>query len=151
MPNYTLVFTTQLVLCYPSTNRSLSCFKYDRADRHEFWPSLWLFFSLFLFSPKQRGMKKRKMKSKNRDQKSCLSARSLNIDKDQFKPQIQIKYFPLDKPHWKGMFQSNILFICSSNHTRAKGNREFIIETQSPLQVGHYWMNVRLPYCQLVN
>ena len=23
----------------------------------------------------------------------------LNIDKDQFKPQIQIKYFPLDKPH----------------------------------------------------
>ena len=37
---------------------------------------LWLFFFPFLLIPKKRGKKKRKMNSKNRDFKSCLSARS---------------------------------------------------------------------------
>ena len=49
----------------------------DRAERHDFWPRLWLFYFPFLFPPKIRGKKKRKMNSKNCDQKSFLSARSL--------------------------------------------------------------------------
>ena len=36
-------------------------------------------FLPFLFPPKKRGKKKRRMKSKNRDLKSCLSARSGRI------------------------------------------------------------------------
>ena len=48
----------------------------DQTKRHDFWPRLWLFFSSFLFPPEKRGKKKRIMISKNRDQKSCLSARS---------------------------------------------------------------------------
>jgi hypothetical protein len=44
----------------------------DWAERHNFWPQLWLFFSHFLFPPKKK--KKRRMNGKNRDQKSCLSA-----------------------------------------------------------------------------
>ena len=39
-------------------------------------PRLLLYFSSFLFPPKERGKKKRRLNSKNRDQKSCLSARS---------------------------------------------------------------------------
>ena len=38
---------------------------------------LWLFFSPFLFSPKKRGKRKGEWSSKNRDQKPCLSARSI--------------------------------------------------------------------------
>ena len=44
----------------------------DRAERHD--QRLWLFFSPFLFPPKKE--KRRRMNNKNRDQKSCLSARS---------------------------------------------------------------------------
>ena len=44
----------------------------DRAEGHDFWERLWLFFSPFLFPPKIRGRKN----SKNRDQMSCLSGRS---------------------------------------------------------------------------
>ena len=54
-------------------------FTFDRAERHEFWPRLWLFFSPFLFPPKKRGEKKSRMNSKKRDQKSCLSARSFTF------------------------------------------------------------------------
>ena len=50
--------------------------KNDRAERHDLKSRLWLFFSPFLFPPKIREKKKRRMNSKNRDFKSCLSARS---------------------------------------------------------------------------
>ena len=46
--------------------------KKDRADRHDFWPRLWLFSSPFLFPPRKRGEKKRRMNRKH--QKSCLSS-----------------------------------------------------------------------------
>ena len=46
----------------------------NQSERHDLKTRLWLFFSPFLFPPKERGKKKRRMK--NRDQKSCLSARS---------------------------------------------------------------------------
>ena len=46
---------------------------YDRAERHPFWLRLWFFFSPFLFSPKKEG---KENEQKNRDSKSCLSARS---------------------------------------------------------------------------
>ena len=45
----------------------------DRAERHKFWPRRWLFFPLFS-SLQKRG--KKRMNSKNHDQKSCLSALS---------------------------------------------------------------------------
>ena len=48
----------------------------DRAERHDIRPRLWLSFFPVRFPPKIRGKKKRRMNSKNRDQKSCLSARS---------------------------------------------------------------------------
>ena len=48
----------------------------DRVERHDFWPWIWLFFSHFLFSSKIREKEKRRVVRKNRDQKSCLSARS---------------------------------------------------------------------------
>ena len=50
---------------------------WDRAERHDFWPRLCLLFSSFLFPPKKRGKKKRTINSKNSDQKSHLSARSV--------------------------------------------------------------------------
>ena len=53
----------------------------DQAERHYFCPRLWLFFFPFLFNPKKRGKKKRRMNSKNRDHKSCLSARSDQVPK----------------------------------------------------------------------
>ena len=49
----------------------------DRAERQDFYLRLWLFFSPFLFSPKKRWKRKRRMNSKTRGQKSCLSARSI--------------------------------------------------------------------------
>ena len=49
----------------------------DRAERHDLKSLLWLFYSPFLFPTKKRGKKKRRINSKNRDFKSCLSARSL--------------------------------------------------------------------------
>ena len=48
----------------------------DWAERHDFWPRLMLFFSSFLFPLKKEGRRKEEWDSKNRDQKSCLSARS---------------------------------------------------------------------------
>ena len=51
----------------------------DRAERHEFWPRLCLFFSPFLFPPKKIGIQKMRMNSKNHDQKTCLSAQSINF------------------------------------------------------------------------
>ena len=48
----------------------------DRAERYDFWPRLWLFCSSFLFSPKKKSEEKKENGSKNRDQQSCLSARS---------------------------------------------------------------------------
>ena len=48
----------------------------DRAERHDLKSRLWLFFSPFLFPPKKRVKKKRRMISKNRDFKPNLSARS---------------------------------------------------------------------------
>ena len=38
-----------------------STFKIDRAERHDFRPRLWLFFSTFLFPPNKRRKKKRRM------------------------------------------------------------------------------------------
>ena len=51
----------------------------DRAERHDFWPHFWFFFSPFSSLLTKRGKKKRRMNSKNLDQKACLSARSLWI------------------------------------------------------------------------
>jgi len=51
----------------------------DRAERHDFLPQLWLFFTPFFFPLKKRGKKKERMNTKNRDQKSCLSARSIVV------------------------------------------------------------------------
>ena len=49
----------------------------DPAERHDFWPRLfWLFFYPFPSLLKEVEKKKRRMKSKNPDRKSCLSARS---------------------------------------------------------------------------
>ena len=48
----------------------------DRAESHDLKSRLWLFFSPFLFPPKQRGKKKGRMNCKYREFKSCLSARS---------------------------------------------------------------------------
>ena len=48
----------------------------DRAERHGFLPRLWLLFSPFHFTPKQKREEEKEMNSKNRDKKSCLSARS---------------------------------------------------------------------------
>ena len=45
----------------------------DKAERYDFWPWPWLFFSPFLFHLKKEG---RRMHIKNRAQKACLSARS---------------------------------------------------------------------------
>ena len=47
----------------------------DRAERYALKSRLLLFFSPFLFPPEKEKYK-RKMNSQNRDQKSCLSARS---------------------------------------------------------------------------
>ena len=62
----------------------------DRAERHDFWPPLWLFSSPFLFPPKNRGKKKRRMNSKNLVLKSCLSARSFMIS---FTNSLQFTHF----------------------------------------------------------
>ena len=48
----------------------------DRAERHDLKSRL--FF--ILFPPKKRGKKKRRIYSKNRDFKSCLSARSKKVN-----------------------------------------------------------------------
>ena len=40
---------------------------FDRAERHDFLPRIWLFFSPFLVPPKKRGKKKRRMNGKSRD------------------------------------------------------------------------------------
>ena len=45
----------------------------DRAERHDFLSSPFLLFSFLL---KKRGNKKRRIDSKNRNQKVCLSSRS---------------------------------------------------------------------------
>ena len=49
----------------------------DDPERNDLKSRLWLFFSPFLFHPKKRGEKKRRMNSKNRDFKSCLSKSSV--------------------------------------------------------------------------
>ena len=46
--------------------------------KYGFWSRLWLFFFPFLFPPKKRKEEMR-MNSKNRDQKSCLSALSIYL------------------------------------------------------------------------
>ena len=56
-------------------NFGFKCF--DQTERHYFWARLWLFFFPFLFPPK-KGKKKRRNNGKNRDQKSCLSVRSIS-------------------------------------------------------------------------
>ena len=48
----------------------------DRTERHDLKSRLWLLFSTFLFPPKKRGKKIRRMDSKNRYFKSWLSAPS---------------------------------------------------------------------------
>ena len=48
----------------------------DDPEKHELKSRHWLFFSPFFFPPKKRGKKKRRMNSKNRDFKSCLSGSS---------------------------------------------------------------------------
>ena len=45
----------------------------DDPERHDLKSRLWLLFSPFLFPPKKRGKEKRRLNSKNRDFKSCLS------------------------------------------------------------------------------
>ena len=44
----------------------------DRAERHDLKSRLWLLFSPFLFPPKRRGKKKRRMNSKNRVKSFCM-------------------------------------------------------------------------------
>ena len=43
------------------------CGIYDRAERHDLISRFWLSFSPFLFPPKKRGKKKRRINGKNRD------------------------------------------------------------------------------------
>ena len=74
----------------------LWAFYFDRAEGYDFWPRLWSFFSPFLFPPRKRGKKKRRMNSKNRDQKSCLSARSI-INKSN--PNIYFRGLSIDNKY----------------------------------------------------
>ena len=55
------------VLFLDPTTHSKRTNQIDQAERHDFWPWLWLFFSPFLFPSKKRGKKKRRMNSKNCD------------------------------------------------------------------------------------
>ena len=48
---------------------------WEDTERHDLKPTL-VILNPFLFPPKKRGKKNGRMKSKNRDFKSCLSARS---------------------------------------------------------------------------
>ena len=54
----------------------------DRAERHDFWPRLWLFFPPFIFPPKKKREGKRRMKSKNRDQKAFDGKKGMTFDHD---------------------------------------------------------------------
>ena len=56
----------------------------DRAERHDLKSRPWFFFSPFIFPPKQRGKKKKRMNTKNCDFKSCLFARSFSVKPCQF-------------------------------------------------------------------
>ena len=49
-----------------SKNNKTKVSLFDRAERYDLKSRLWLFLSPFLFPPKNRGMKKGKMNSKNR-------------------------------------------------------------------------------------
>ena len=50
----------------------------DRAERHDFWPQFLLFILLFFFLFLE-GKIKREKNNQSRDQKSCLSARSIYL------------------------------------------------------------------------
>ena len=52
--------------------------RFDRAERHDLNHDFGYSFPLLLF-PKKRGKKKRRMKSKNRDFNSCISAWSKDL------------------------------------------------------------------------
>ena len=51
--------------------------KVDLAERHEFWTRLWILFFPSLL--KKEGRRKGEWISKNRDKRSCLSARSVKF------------------------------------------------------------------------
>ena len=53
----------------------------DRAESYDLKSLLWLFFSTLNFPPKIKMVEEKKINSKNRDYKSCLSARSFKIAK----------------------------------------------------------------------
>ena len=50
-------------------------------ERNDFWPRLWLLFSSFVFTPKKRGKKKRRINSKNRYQKLPFLLDPLGVEK----------------------------------------------------------------------
>ena len=76
--------------------------------------TIWIFFFPFLFPPKKRGMKKRRMKSKNHDKKSCLSAQSFGLwyERHDFWPRFGYSFSRfsslLKKEGWrKGEWKAN--------------------------------------------
>ena len=77
----------------------------DRAEGHDLKSQIWLFFSPFLFPPKKRVKKKRRMNSKNRDFNSCLPARSpLLFCMNTLQTLVELMFLQFD---WLKYFQSN--------------------------------------------